>query len=102
LPGQTDDEDVNSEAARRRHWAWSLVACPFLALLAVGLAGSDGGGVKFILLFLVLPGLLSAAAAWKLGVNEREAVGAAVAAAAISGCLWVALILALASAGVLE
>jgi len=102
LRGQTDDEDVNSEAARRRLWAWSLVACPLLALLAVELAGSNGGAVKFVFLFLVLPAFLSAAAAWRLGVNEREAVGAAAAAAAISGCLWIALILALASAGVFE
>jgi predicted permease len=88
--------------ARLRLWAWSLIACPLLALLAVALAGSDGGALKFVFLFLVLPAVLSGVVARRLPVRGVEAAGAALAAAGISGCLWIALILALASSGVFE
>jgi len=73
-----------------------------LVLLAVTVAGSDGGALKFVFLFLVLPAILSWVVARRLPVRRVEAVGAAVAAAGISGCLWIALILALASSGVFE
>jgi len=88
--------------ARLRLWAWSLIACPLLTFVAVILAGSDGGALKFVFLFLVLPAVLSGVGARLLSVRGAEAMGAAAAAAGISGCLWIALILALASSGVFE
>ena len=100
---QTDAVDVDSQRpVRLRLWAWSLIACPLLAFLTVILAGSDGGALKFVLLFFVVPAVLSWVASWWLPVRGVEAVGAAVAAAGISGLLWIALILALASAGVFD
>jgi len=83
-------------------WACALIACPFISFLAVSVAGSDGTAPKFFFLFLVLPALLAAGAGWLLPVRRLEAVGAVIAATALTGGSWLAFLIALDRSGVFD
>jgi hypothetical protein len=80
-------------------WLCALVVCPSLSFAAGVLAGSDGEAPKFVFFYGGLPALLAYGSGWLLSVSTTERLAAATAAALVTGALFLALILALASAG---
>ena len=87
---------------RRAFLLWALVGCPVVTLVAVGLAGVDGGLAKFVFLLCIWPFLATLALGVWLRLRPLLVIPMSFVSSGLGLGLWVGLLMLLYNQGVFE
>ncbi len=82
-------------------WAWSVVGSPFVALAVVRASGSSDDAT-LVLLYIVLPAMLSLGAALLLRTSLVQAAAAAAGSGTLGAASWLTLLYIAGRSGLLN